>query len=524
MPIPKPNKGESKKDFTSRCMGNAVMVKEFSEVEQRMAVCSSQWKKKATQSEASMSAQLQILSTNLSGIVRHDRMEGREFLVVPMVMAVEGVISGSEGPLLYPREELAKFPSCWNHQPVVVYHPIINGQGVSACEPDLLTTHKVGVVMHTKYEDGKLKAEAWVEKERIDAVDARVGEAIENNVMMEVSTGLLLESDGVAGEWQGIPYVGTARNLRPDHLALLPDKIGACSIEDGAGFLRNELSAQAIKDQLEGLARAAHGDENDDYVWVVDVFDTSYIYEKKDKLFRQGYSLSDSKVLIAGIPEEVIRRYEYEVANGQKRIHNVQYIGVTNMDMKKVIDELIGSKLWGEDDRKFLESQNEEGLKILQARNASQLKINGEAEAKTKAEKEAKAKADVEAKTKADAEVKANEDKSSKDKEGKSPKTPLTADQYIANAPKELQEVLVHGQKTLQAVRAKLIDTITANEGCPLTAEQLATRGLDDLQIFAAMCPVSNEDPDFSGLGPVTTTHKQEPLLMPEMTWDSPKR
>ena len=41
MPIPKPNKDESKKEFVQRCMVNDVMVKEYDNTDQRLAVCSS---------------------------------------------------------------------------------------------------------------------------------------------------------------------------------------------------------------------------------------------------------------------------------------------------------------------------------------------------------------------------------------------------------------------------------------------------------------------------------------------------
>jgi hypothetical protein len=46
MPIPKPGKGEQQSAFISRCMGNAVMVKEYPDGKQRAAVCHSQWRKK----------------------------------------------------------------------------------------------------------------------------------------------------------------------------------------------------------------------------------------------------------------------------------------------------------------------------------------------------------------------------------------------------------------------------------------------------------------------------------------------
>jgi hypothetical protein len=44
MPIPKPNKDESKKDFLSRCMGNDTMVKDYENSSQRYAICIGQTK------------------------------------------------------------------------------------------------------------------------------------------------------------------------------------------------------------------------------------------------------------------------------------------------------------------------------------------------------------------------------------------------------------------------------------------------------------------------------------------------
>jgi len=46
MPIPSP-KGEPKKDFLSKCMGDSVMVNEFPDEKQRYAVCKSKWSKAA---------------------------------------------------------------------------------------------------------------------------------------------------------------------------------------------------------------------------------------------------------------------------------------------------------------------------------------------------------------------------------------------------------------------------------------------------------------------------------------------
>ena len=46
MPLPKPNKGESEKDFIKWCMANDTMVSEYPDTEQRTAVCYQQWGKK----------------------------------------------------------------------------------------------------------------------------------------------------------------------------------------------------------------------------------------------------------------------------------------------------------------------------------------------------------------------------------------------------------------------------------------------------------------------------------------------
>ncbi len=45
MPIPSPRKGQSQKEFISKCMGDSVMVKEYDQ-EQRAAICYQKWRDK----------------------------------------------------------------------------------------------------------------------------------------------------------------------------------------------------------------------------------------------------------------------------------------------------------------------------------------------------------------------------------------------------------------------------------------------------------------------------------------------
>jgi len=185
---------------------------------------------------------------------RVDNLEGQEYTVIPMVILTEGVHAGSMGPLYYPKDELAKTPQCWNHKPIVVYHPTMNGVGVSACDPIVINSRKVGLMMNTKFQGGKLKSEAWIRKDRAETVDNRIMAAVNSGEMMELSTGVFVDVEETDGTYYGEEYGGIARNYRPDHLALLPDQIGACSIADGAGFLRN----QAMKSEADGKHPASH--------------------------------------------------------------------------------------------------------------------------------------------------------------------------------------------------------------------------------------------------------------------------
>ena len=43
MPIPKPQKDESKKDFIQRCVTDEKMKSEYTDIDQRLAVCSTNY-------------------------------------------------------------------------------------------------------------------------------------------------------------------------------------------------------------------------------------------------------------------------------------------------------------------------------------------------------------------------------------------------------------------------------------------------------------------------------------------------
>ena len=84
---------------------------------------------------------------------RRERWEGRDYIVFPVVALKEGVHNGSEGPLLYPEEELEKFVEAWNNRPVPVFHPIEeDGRPVSSNTPAVISTQSVGHTFNFFYD------------------------------------------------------------------------------------------------------------------------------------------------------------------------------------------------------------------------------------------------------------------------------------------------------------------------------------------------------------------------------------
>ena len=60
-----------------------------------------------------------------------------------------------------------------------------------------------------------------------------------DNSPIEVSTGYYSASLKEPGMWNDKPYQLVDRNIHADHIAILPNEEGACSLSDGCGLNRN---------------------------------------------------------------------------------------------------------------------------------------------------------------------------------------------------------------------------------------------------------------------------------------------
>lgn len=207
----------------------------------------------ANATESTKTTPRKIWNLDIGDKVRNEELDGRKFIVVPMTMILEGVHTGSQGPVYYSVDELAKTPKMWNMKPVLIEHPF---RGDTATDLEVYKKQAVGMIMNTYFdtEEGKLKAEAWIDKDLAQSKYPQLLEHIEYRLPMEVSTGLFSELILEPGVWKGEEYKGRIVNIRADHLAILPHKQGACSLADGAGLLINqsfdEPDSKGGKEQL----------------------------------------------------------------------------------------------------------------------------------------------------------------------------------------------------------------------------------------------------------------------------------
>lgn len=177
-----------------------------------------------------------------SGKTRKAELHGREHIVAPLTLIVPGVLNGSKGPLYYPPEEITKDYSAWNGMPMVVNHPTRDGLNISARDPDVLNSSQIGIVLKSHINNsGKLQAEGWFDVAKTKQVNPGILASLEAGNAIELSTGLFTDNEPATNgaNYNGKPYSFIARNYKPDHLAILPNQVGACSVRDGCGVLVN---------------------------------------------------------------------------------------------------------------------------------------------------------------------------------------------------------------------------------------------------------------------------------------------
>jgi len=485
--------------------------------------------------------------------IRTEKFNNQDHLVVPVVALVEGVIQGmtAETPELALAEEFGKYPQGWNGRPVTMGHPLINGSPVSANSPGVLEDNAFGVLFNTTLDGDKLKTEAWIGLDDLEEKSEEVQEIVEilqnASEPIEVSTGLFATIESKDGRFNGEKFNGVWTDVVPDHLAILsPGTKGACSVEDGCGAPRlnagsscscggtcescsrasspegdsspssnqdevdpsgsfleklagksaralqsmlNIFGTQSDMDVRRALDAALAVENPDTFTAVIAVFEGDFVYERGfGKLLRRSYEIqSDETVQLGSELTEVRPVTDFvEVKLGEEDDMNV--------------NELISnaSTPWTEDDREFLEGLSEEQLDKINKQ------ITIESDGTSGEDSDGAAGSAV-------------TDDSGESDDGGQTATPApathasTAEEYIAQAPGELQEVLQSGLKMQRERKHELVKGLLDNSRNAFTKDELEAMSLDNLERLSALADV----PTYEGAAPIVRSNAGDDEAVP---------
>lgn len=179
-----------------------------------------------------------FVTNTITRATRRTGPDGREYLVAPGVALVAGVV-GNE---YVPASEIAKAAFGFNGRPLPLSHPMLGDEYISANSPEQHHAASIGQFWNATFDGTKLKGEYWIDVAKAQAMggDAlALLQRLEANQQVETSTAYGRDFDATPGNFNGKSYTGIARNLVPDHVAVLISEQGKCSISDGCGLLAN---------------------------------------------------------------------------------------------------------------------------------------------------------------------------------------------------------------------------------------------------------------------------------------------
>lgn len=471
--------------------------------------------------------------------------EGREHLVAPVVAVRAGVLNG----MLCPVEEIGRYPDAWNGIPVPVNHPMDRGMPISANQPDLVDRVVIGRFYGAHMDGDALHGDLYIDIAKAQELGGEAIEVVrrlEAGQPLEVSTAYFHDTEAVSGQADGVQYDGVQRNLRPDHLAVLPRQIGACSWQDGCGAPRlnqrggmagvrgqvkqflaglgrafglnvaaNEMSHEEIKDALHGALKEKLSSPDsftrERWPWLRATFDDRVIYEVEGpgastgELYQRTYTVDqETQEVTLSEAVKVVQKIAFEVsedkpagntsaaipsaspsptgnppdkstANGQPAAGNTAPSGAKgeNQLKKALIDGLIVNQATSleESDRPWLDGLTEEQLKRLEPVAKDPAANTGGCGAKPAAELKPPAVNQTQ--------------------------KPVTADEYIDQAPAEIRELLANGLKAERERREGLLSTLKANQRCAFAEDEL--KGMSTEQLDKLSRSLSPED--YSGRG-----------------------
>jgi len=407
-----------------------------------------------------------LFKTQAAGLSRHDTLDGKEYLVVPVVAVKHGVLNKE----YLSADEIEKSVQFWNDVPIPVYHPVRNGAKISAKTLAVIEEDVIGRFYNAFYENESLKGEMWIDIEKAKSLGGDALEvltSLEAGEVVEVSTAYFTTVVMEAGKYGEKSYNGSQHAIKPDHLALLPGMTGACSITDGCGANRtNEagdlmgLNAESLRVQLQDgesindrrdAVQLAIGD-----TWIVDLYEDVVVYETSEVIagggyFKAPYTIKDGKVTLGTITS--VKREVVYNEKETKEIVNMADKAAESTGILVKIKNLLGVNKMS-DREMAVETLRKNGVEIEDTilDTVDEAVLNWMVEASTVAESP---KVIV-------PEVITNESNCS---------DAVTINEYLASNGTNIEELVAHikaEEDAAAAVKKEYVDSLVDNEACTL--------------------------------------------------------
>lgn len=215
---------------------------------------------------AHTSSQLVTIAARTYGAhARTVSRNGVDWVVIPIIAMVgDAVVCPVSSGVneFVPTSALSSNLFAWSGRPVTLDHP---GAGtpdygsLMANTPAVIDEIGIGYLYNPIVSASRLKMEAWIDTSRAasvvgcqDVIDrAQAGEIV------ELSLGAIVTVVERAGTYNGVAYEIEWEEIEPDHVAMLPFGVGACSVAIGCGGPRNMSASVATTSAATGTSSSA---------------------------------------------------------------------------------------------------------------------------------------------------------------------------------------------------------------------------------------------------------------------------
>lgn len=266
--------------------------------------------------------------------IRREQHNGREHIVVPsFTLPDEVVMNGG----LYPHDEIEKSYATLEGSLAPLGHPQVNGEYVSAQQPDAINSFHVGAWnRNVKRVGNRISVEKIIDVEFAKNTEGgrKLLDAINKGEPIHTSTGIFLERE-MTPNADGHEWI--ARNMNFDHDAILIGEIGAATPEDGVGMMVNKtfvinsaipvVNEDALDDSYgEKLAILSEAVKerfatSDSYAYVQDFDDRALIYCTPEGTYTIDYHYEGDNPILTGESKVVTVETSYKVKTNSVMAH-----------------------------------------------------------------------------------------------------------------------------------------------------------------------------------------------------------